>query len=154
MGFAALAAVVLSLCAISAVQGARAEDGRKLESVEVTGVGRTAAEAREDGLRQAVQHVVGVYVVAKRRVEIKMTDKQLQQKVEENILSYTNAYVDKTEVLSATEKSGLIEIKLKVTVVVRKLIDRLEALDIPVVAFDTQSATDTLATALDEREKA
>lgn len=69
-----------------------------------------------------------------------MSDQKVHEIVEEKLLSYTNAYVSKFEVLSKDDKSGVHTITAEVTVNVGPLLKTLKENDVPTVAFDSTSA--------------
>ena len=112
-------------------------------TVEVTAIAETPDGARKEATRQAVQQVAGVFVDSRRRIELKMSDQKLSEIVEEKLLSYTNAYVTKLEVLSTEHQSDGYAIKAKVTVAIAPLLKTLQANDVPTVAFDADSAAGT-----------
>ena len=124
------------------------------KTVEVTGLGDTPDAARKDATRQAVQQVAGVFVDNRRRIELKMSDQTVSQIVEEKILSYTNAYVTKLDVLSTEHETRDYAVKARVTVVIAPLLATLSASNVPVVAFDAHSAEGTAVSITDEKTQA
>jgi hypothetical protein len=128
--------------------------GEATRTVEVTGSGDTPELARQDATRLAVQQVAGVYIDARRRVETNMSDKKLSEIIDEKILSYTNAYVTKFDVISTEKKGGIYAVSAKVTVATSPLIKTLQDNNVPTVAFDTNSATGTSQSLKEEKTNA
>jgi len=124
------------------------------KTVEVTGLGETAEAARKDASRLAVQQVAGVYIDNRRRVETRMSDKQVSTIVEEKLLSYTNAYVSKFEPVTQECDGGNCKVIARITVRVAPLVQTLRASDVPTVEFDSNSAAAAAATLSAERASA
>lgn len=120
----------------------------------MTAIAETPDAAKKEATRLAIQQVAGVFVDNRRRVEIKMSDQKLSEIVEEKILSYTNAYVTKLEVLSTERQSEGYAIKAKVTVEIAPLLKTLQASNVPMVAFDADSAVGTAESLGDEKRNA
>ena len=124
-------------------------------TVEVTASGDTADAAEKEAARQAVQQVAGVFIDARRRFEMHMSDQKADQIVEEKILSYTNAYVSEFKVLSSDSKNGVYTIAARVTVKVAPLLKTLQANNVPTtVFFDSNSGGATAETEAEEKRKA
>jgi peptidoglycan hydrolase-like protein with peptidoglycan-binding domain/uncharacterized protein YecT (DUF1311 family) len=123
-------------------------------TVEVTASGDTPEAARKEATRLAIQQVAGVFVDHRRRVEINMSDQKVSQIVEEKVLSYTNAYVSKFEIVNSETKSDVHTVTAKVTVAVAPLLKTLQANNVPTVPFDSDSASATAETLTDEKAKA
>ena len=83
-----------------------------------------------------------------------MSDQRVSEIVQEKILSYTNAYVTKFEVLASDNKPGIYTIHAKVTVAVEPLIKTLQINNVPTVPFDSESGTATAKTKDDEKKNA
>ena len=123
--------------------------------VNVKGLGSSSEEAQRDAARQAVQQVAGLYIDARRRVESKITDQKVAEVVEEKILSYTNAYLSKLEILKAARQSdGLVVVEARATVIVAPLVKALQASNIPTVAFDTATAIGQVEVSTREKQSA
>ena len=85
-------------------------DSAEIVNVEGRGVGTDKAEALKDAYRDAVERAVGMYVDA----EQKMKNDEL---VEDQILTQSNAYIEKYEVVKEkTKPNGLVEIRIKAEV--------------------------------------
>jgi hypothetical protein len=74
--------------------------------------------------------------------------------VEEQLLSYSNAYVEKFDLLSTERKDGFYEVRARVLVRTAPLMDVLREADIPTVAFDTNTAVATAQSLSREKESA
>lgn len=85
-------------------------DSGEIENVEGRGVGANREEALKDAYRDAVERAVGMYVDA----EQKMKNEEL---VEDKILTQSNAYIEKCEVVKEKAKpNGLVEIRINAEV--------------------------------------
>lgn len=85
-------------------------DSAEIVNVEGRGVGANKAEALKDAYRDAVERAVGMYVDA----EQKMKNDEL---VEDQILTQSNAYIEKYEVVKEnTKPNGLVEIRINAEV--------------------------------------
>lgn len=125
-----------------------------LRTVEVTGTGETVETARDDASRLAVQKVAGLYVDARRRVESKITDTHVSDVVEEKIVSYTNAYVKKLEILGTVKKGDLVEVRASVSVAVAPLVKILQDNAVPTIAVDTDTTASTAESLAKEKQGA
>jgi hypothetical protein len=126
-------------------------------TVEVTGIGETVELSRRDATRQAIQQVAGTIVDTKRRVELSITDDKLVEIVKENILSYSNAFIQRFEDISVTKRDGFIYVQARVTVEAKPLIERLQEVRLPIkpastVTVDTTSFTQKLESQDRERK--
>lgn len=101
------------------------------KTVEKTGIGETVDAARHDATLQAIRQVAGEYIDAKRLVDLKMDDKQLEEKLSETIISYSNAFVENVETISCKQKDNAWYCSVKVTVKAKPLLDRLAESNIP-----------------------
>ncbi|MBO1020440.1 hypothetical protein IPV08_10715 [Methylobacterium sp. SD274] len=125
-----------------------------IRNVEVVGSGDTADAARKDASRVAIQQVAGVFVDNQRRIELSMTDNRVSEVVKEKLISYTNAYVSKIEVIKTEQKDGIFEVTANVSVSVAPLLKTLQENDIPTKAFDTATASATAQTIGEEKASA
>lgn len=124
------------------------------ETVEVTGSGDTPEAARADASRIAIQEVVGAFIDHRRRVELQISDAKLSEVVEEQVLSYTNAYVQRFELLSTGRQDGFYTVRARVVVVTAPLISILQKSNIPLIPFDAASAVATVETVAREKRDA
>lgn len=93
-------------------------------TVTVTGYGNQEPEARRDAIKQAVEHVVGVYVVSE---QITKNDKIIK----DEILSQSNGFVSDFSVKNkGKDPSGLYFVTANVTVLSTTLTKRLGELNI------------------------
>ena len=95
-----------------------AEDA-EIVKVRGKGVGADKAEALKDAYRDAVERAVGLYVDAEQMVKN-------EELVKDQILTQSNAYIDKYDVVQETTKpNGLVEIKILAEVRKRKLTQKI-----------------------------
>lgn len=106
-----------------------AEEPEKTETVVVTGFGLDADKAWLNGIRNAVEQVVGTYVSSDTMVK----DSQL---IKDEILSYSGGYVKESKILATDTSDGLVKVKLEVIVVSTKLKRKIQALNISVKKVD------------------
>lgn len=125
-----------------------------VRTVEVKGTGDDPDAARKDAARLAIQQVVGVFVDNRRRVELNVSDRKVSEVVDEKLISYTNAYVSKLEVVRTEQRGGLYEVTARVGVAVKPLLKVLQDNAVPVVAFDTATAASTVETLGQEKAAA
>jgi hypothetical protein len=126
------------------VQNRTSETG--IRTVETKGVGDSPEAARHDAARLAVQQVAGVFIDNRRRIELKVSDEKVSEVVNEKLISYTNAYVSKIDVLRTEQKNGTFEVTARIAVAVAPLLKVLQDNAVPTVAFDTASAASTVET--------
>ncbi len=97
--------VAVAILVVAMVAGAA-----ETQTVEGRGVGVNRAEALKDAYRDAVERAVGMYVDAKQG----MKNEEL---VEDQILTQSNAYIEKYEVVKEKNKpNGLVEIRINAEV--------------------------------------
>jgi hypothetical protein len=125
-----------------------------VRTVETKGTGDSADAARKDAARLAIQQVVGVFVDNRRRIELNVSDAKVSQVVNEKLISYTNAYVSKIDIVRMEQKDGLFEVTAKVGVAVGPLLKVLQDNAVPTVSFDTASAASAVETLGDEKRGA
>ena len=94
------------------------EGPEKILYVEVVGEGDTIDQARQQGFRLAVEHLVGTVVASE-------TEVRSDRVKRDEIITYASGYVDKFETISQQEFNNRIQIKMKVWVKPNKLANRL-----------------------------
>ncbi len=105
---------------------ADAEEPEKTMKVIVTGIGADADAARLNAIRNAVEHVIGIYVTADTRVANHTI-------LKDEILGYSGGYVRDTRIVSEAHNcDGLIAVNIEAYVVVTKLRRKLTFLNIAV----------------------
>jgi hypothetical protein len=120
----------------------------KLNMVVAEGVGKDAATATKDALRQAVSQVVGVLVMAKDVVDN-------DQLISSKILTYSDGYVERYEPIGTpTTSDGLTRVKIKAWVQQGKLSKDLTANAIPVKEVDARSMQGQSDTTADQARSA
>jgi len=100
------------------------------------GMGETLEAARKDALSSAVQEAVGTLVDTKTRVSC--------EEVIQEILTYSNAYIESSKVLTADKKDGIYTVKVKANVVKTAITEKLYAGRPQIVALDGKALTDQL----------
>lgn len=105
---------------------ADAEEPEKTMKVIVTGIGADTAAARLNAIRNAVEHVIGIYVTADTRV----TNHAI---LKDEILSYSGGYVRDSRIVSEEHgRDGLVAVTIEADVVSSKLKRKLKFLNITV----------------------
>ena len=130
--------VAVAILVVAMVAGAA-----ETQTVEGRGVGVNRAEALKDAYRDAVERAVGMYVDAKQG----MKNEEL---VEDQILTQSNAYIEKYEVVKEKNKpNGLVEIRINAEVKKSALTKKLSDI-IPrqtfVLGDDTQNIHSRIVT--------
>jgi uncharacterized protein len=131
--------------------GAARDSAGAVKTVQVTGVGETADAARKDAARLAIQQVVGVFVDNRRRIELNVSDQKVSEVVNEKIISYSNAYVSKLDVVSTDQKDGMFRVTANVGVSVGPLLKVLQDNAVPTVPFDSVTAASTADSLSEEK---
>ena len=109
--FLGLALVVLA--------GAVFADDAELVSVKGKGVGTDEAAALKDAYRDAIETAVGLYVDAEQMMKN-------DEVIKDQILTQSNAYIEKYDTISKSEKDGLVSIKIIAKVRKQALTKRIE----------------------------
>ncbi len=123
----------LMLCATRGLAGQAASvdldfgggAGGNVLDVLATGVGKDPEQARQNAFVQAIEQAVGVLVEAETLVRNDAI-------VREQILTYSRAYVESFEPVSAWEKDGLHYARIRAKVAATKLADKLKATKVAV----------------------
>ncbi len=132
--------------------GSRAQSADSgVRTVEVKGTGDSADAARKDAARLAIQQVVGIFVDNRRRIELNVSDAKVSEVVNEKLISYTNAYVSRMDVVRTEQKDGVFEVAARVSVSVAPLLKVLQENAVPTVRFDTATAASTVETLSQEK---
>lgn len=120
----------------------------EIKVVEVEGVGENQSKAKEDAYRNAVEKAVGSFVSA----DLVAKNDQL---IKDEVLNYSVGYIEKSEVISEGKRpDGLYSIKLRASVVKKKLTRQLEALNIATADVDSESIFAEAVTTSNQRESA
>jgi len=97
---------LMIIAAVITAMGFASAQGTEIVKVMGRGVGADKAEALKDAYRDAVERAVGLYVDA----EQMMKNEEL---VKDQILTYSNAYIEKYDVVRENAKpNGLVEIQI------------------------------------------
>ena len=106
--------IMIVAAVLLAAMGAFAQDV-EIVKVKGRGVGTDKTEALKDAYRDAVEQAVGMYVDAEQMIK----DEEL---VKDQILTQSNAYIEKYEVAKETTKpNGLVEVQILAEVRKREL---------------------------------
>lgn len=111
----------------------------------VTGIGTDEASARKNAYSRAVEEAVGVVVATETLVKN-------EKIINEQILTYSGALVSKSETLRSEPKSGLFEVKIRATVEMKPLIQKLKEAKVAVREVSGESLFATAVTQLKERQ--
>lgn len=92
------------------------------ETTEVTaeGAGSTETEALKDAFRNAVQQAVGLVVDAETVVKN-------EDILEDQILTYSDGFIEKHRVLSKQKRDGIVSIEIEAVIKRRSLVQKLES---------------------------
>jgi hypothetical protein len=112
--------------------------------VIVTGIGIDENAARRNAYSRAVEEAVGVVVA---------TDTIVNEEkvIHDQILTYSGALVSKSETLRSEQKDSLFEVKIRATVEMRPLLQRLKAANVAVREVSGESLFASTVTQLKER---
>lgn len=99
--------------------GAVYADGAEIVSVKGRGVGVDETAALKDAYRDAVETAVGMFVDAEQMVKN-------DEVIKDQILTQSNAYIEKYDMISKSEKDGLVCIKIIAKVRKQALTKRIE----------------------------
>ena len=100
--------------------------------VEVSGTGPDVEAAKKDAYREAVRQVVGAYTTSKTRTEN-------DELIEDKIIALSSGLVEDAETLNVGSQDDLVRVRMRCTVRVTKVIDRLKSNKIAVKKVDGQS---------------
>ena len=101
--------------------------------VIAAGVGSTKETAIKDGLRDAVNQVVGILIISKDRVEN-------DQLIESKVLTYCDGFVESYKLIGEPTKDGpLVKIRMKAIVRKGKLTDSLQSAGLSTREIDAGS---------------
>ena len=95
-----------------------AADDTSLVKVTGRGVGTNRAAALKDAYRDAVERAVGLYVDAEQMVKN-------DEIVSDKILTQSNAYIEKCDIVKETSENGVITVKILAEVKRRDLVKRI-----------------------------
>ena len=97
----------------------------QVRTVEVEGTGATTDEALKDAFSSAVRTCIGVIVNAEQVVKNESV-------IKDEILTYSNGYINNYDDLGSTNKAGLIVRRIRATVILGKLSGKLRERNIAV----------------------
>ena len=115
--------------------------------VVVEGVGETSEEASKDAFRNAVRQVVGAVVDA----ETLIKDDQV---ITDKVITYSDGFIEKSEILSESQKGGLHRKRVRATVRRRSVVARLKEANVSVAGVDGQSLFAEAVTQLEAEKNA
>jgi len=108
-----------ALSVLTAVSVRAADDAEALVTVNGTGAGVTEEAALKDAYRDAVESAVGMYVDAEQMVKN-------DELIKDQILTQSNAYIEKRTVLRKEQQDGLVKVKIAAVVRKRELAKRIQ----------------------------
>lgn len=116
--------------------------------VIAAGVGSTKETAIKDGLRDAVNQVVGILIISKDRVEN-------DQLIESKVLTYCDGFVESYKLIGEPTKDGpLVKIRMKAIVRKGKLTDSLQSAGISTREIDAGSMMGEAITVATQKKSA
>jgi hypothetical protein len=121
------------------------EGDANIRVVTVEGVGVDVATAKTDAYREAVRQVVGAFVDSKAMAAN-------DQLIEDQVITLSSAFVEKSEPLKETEDGRLVRVRLRASVRVNKLLDSLRANKISTMQVDSESLLGQAVTKADQAE--
>jgi hypothetical protein len=138
-------ALVAAFITSGIAQDSAANFGQRV--VIVTGIGTDETSARKNAYSRAVEESIGVVVATDTIVK----DEKV---ISEQVLTYSGAMVSKSETLSSELKNGLFEVKIRATVEMRPLLQRLRTANVAVREFSGESVFASTITQLKQRGEA
>lgn len=129
--------------------GARPAVVSPTQTVEVVGVGSTPEEARKDASRAAVRKVAGELVIGESKVE---NDRLLADKV----LTYSDGEIvpESYKELERKREGDVWQVRIRASVVTRKLADKLVAAGLKVRKVDGEAIVDSVDSRREARKNA
>lgn len=118
-----------SNCMVNSSFGQQAE---KIASVVATGVGIDSDNATKNGIRAAVEQVVGTYISSQTIIKIIFL-------LEDKIYSYSDGYVKEMKIISSKTEGGLVYVKIEAKVVASELKRKLESLGMTTAKVEGES---------------
>ena len=116
--------------------------------VIAAGVGSTKETAIKDGLRDAVNQVVGILIISKDRVEN-------DQLIESKVLTYCDGFVESYKLIGEPTKDGsLVKIRMKAIVRKGKLTDSLQSAGLSTREIDAGSMMGEAITVATQKKSA
>lgn len=97
------------------------QQAEKIASVVATGVGIDSDNATKNGIRAAVEQVVGTYISSQTIIKNNIL-------LEDRIYSYSDGYVKEMKIISLKTEGGLVYVKIEAQVVASELKRKLESL--------------------------
>jgi hypothetical protein len=117
----------------------------KVEIIDAKGAGLDIDEAKNDACRDAVRQVVGTYVASTTRIEN-------NDLIEDKVVSLSSGFVEKFDTLDVTKSDGLVQVRIRATVRVSKVLERLNTNRIAVKRVDGASLGARLLTRTDQQQ--
>ncbi len=108
------------------------QQAEKIASVVATGVGTDSSIATKNGIRAAVEQVVGTYISSETIIRNNIL-------LEDKIYSYSDGYVKEMKIISLKTEGGLVYVKIEAKVVSSELKRKLESLGITATKVEGES---------------
>ena len=122
------------------------QDGRRMRIVEAIGQGSSELQARKAAVESAIEQAVGIFIDSRRRSEMNLTDGKLHEVVDEQIQTYSSAFVEKVETISTerTDQNGF-KVKIRAFVAVPALLEAMSDAKLPTASVDAVSNQEKFA---------
>ena len=124
--------VCFSCFANSMVNNSFGQQAERITSVVVTGIGTDSNTAVKNGIRAAVEQVVGIYISSDTIIKNNIL-------LEDKIYSYSDGYVKEMKTISLRSEGGLVYVKIEAKVVASELKRTLESLGMATAKVDGES---------------
>lgn len=125
-----------------------AEEPDKTEKVVITGIGVDIDKAKQNAIRNAVERVIGSYVVSDTIVKN-------SQLLKDEILSYSGGYLKEMKIISqGKNEDGLFTVQIEAVVISTKLKRKLESLNIATKKVEGESLFGEAVSKINEQKDA
>lgn len=129
------------------VNSSLGQQAEKIASVVATGVGIDSNNATKNGIRAAVEQVVGTYVSSETIIKNNIL-------LEDKIYSYSDGYVKEMKVISLKTEGGLVYVKIEAKVVASELKRKLESLGMATAKVEGESLFGEAISKVEREERA
>lgn len=124
------------------------EEPEKTEKVLITGIGVDIDKAKQNAIRNAVERVIGAYVVSDTIVKN-------SQLLKDEILSYSGGYLKEMKIISQGQnEDGLFTVQIEAVVISTKLKRKLESLNIATKKIEGESLFGEAVSKINEQKDA
>lgn len=124
------------------------EESEKVEKIVITGIGVDIDKAKQNAIRNAVEQVIGSYVVSDTIVKN-------SQLLKDEILSYSGGYLKEMKIISqGRNEDGLFTVQIEAVVISTKLKRKLESLNIATKKIEGESLFGEAVSKINEQKDA